>query len=159
MYENLEECILDLEKHGHLVRIEEEVDPYLEMAAIQRRLYREGGPAVLFERVKGSKYRAVANLFGTMERSKFLFRKNWHKVEQVIALRDDPMKAAKRPLQQLGNGLSALKALPMRKPGLNGSQLEEISLSDIPLSIHGRMMAAHLLHFRKCTARTQISQG
>ncbi|MBU8597416.1 3-octaprenyl-4-hydroxybenzoate carboxy-lyase [Shouchella clausii] len=132
MYENLEECILDLEKHGHLVRIEEEVDPYLEMAAIQRRLYREGGPAVLFERVKGSKYRAVANLFGTMERSKFLFRKNWHKVEQVIALRDDPMKAAKRPLQQLGNGLSALKALPMRKPGLNGSQLEEISLSDIP---------------------------
>lgn len=132
MYQNLEECIVDLEAHGHLVRIKEEVDPYLEMAAIQRRTYQEGGPAILFENVKGSKYPAVANLFGSIERSKFMFRKNWDKVEQIIALRDDPMKAIKSPLKNVGNGFSALAALPMRKPGLNGSQLEEIKLSDIP---------------------------
>jgi len=36
-YASLEECLIDLEKHGHLVRIKEEVDPYLEIAAIHLR--------------------------------------------------------------------------------------------------------------------------
>lgn len=132
MYQSLEECVLDLEKHGHLVRIKEEVDPHLEMASIQRRVYQQGGPAVLFENVKGSKYPAVANLFGSIERSKFMFRKNWATVENIIALRDDPMKAMKSPFKNVGNGLSALAALPMRKSGLNGSKLEEIEITDIP---------------------------
>ena len=35
-YRNLEECITDLEKSGQLVRVREEVDPYLEMAAIHQ---------------------------------------------------------------------------------------------------------------------------
>lgn len=61
-YSNLEECVNDLEKHGHLVRIREEVDPYLEMAAIHLKVYEAGGPALLFENVKGSKFRAVSNL-------------------------------------------------------------------------------------------------
>jgi len=51
-YSSLEECIIDLEKHGHLVRIREEVDPYLEMAAIHLKVYEAGGPALLFENVK-----------------------------------------------------------------------------------------------------------
>lgn len=38
-YRNLEECIIDLEKHGHLIRIHEEVDPLLEMAAIHLKVY------------------------------------------------------------------------------------------------------------------------
>ena len=38
-YHNLEECIMDLEKHGHLVRIHEEVDPHLEMATIHMKVY------------------------------------------------------------------------------------------------------------------------
>lgn len=74
MYHNLDECILDLEKAGQLVRIREEVDPYLEMAAIHMRINAAGGPALLFENVKGSNFRAVSNLFGNLERSKFIFR-------------------------------------------------------------------------------------
>ena len=74
-YTNLEECIIDLERHGHLVRIHEEVDPHLEMAAIHMKVYEAGGPALLFENVKGSRFRAVSNLFGTIERSKFIFGK------------------------------------------------------------------------------------
>ncbi|MGE5676668.1 MAG: 3-octaprenyl-4-hydroxybenzoate carboxy-lyase, partial [Pseudomonadota bacterium] len=62
MYRNLEECIVDLEKSGQLIRIHEEVDPYLEMAAIHRRVNAAGGPALLYENVKGSKFRAVSNL-------------------------------------------------------------------------------------------------
>ena len=73
-YKSLEDCLLDLEKNGHLIRIKEEVDPYLEMAAIHLRVFEAGGPALLFEKVKGSKFRAASNIFGTLERSEFIFR-------------------------------------------------------------------------------------
>ena len=53
-YKNLAECVADLEKHGHLLRIKEEVDPYLEMAAIHLKVYEEKGPALYFEKIKGS---------------------------------------------------------------------------------------------------------
>lgn len=132
MYQNLEETIIDLEKHGHLIRIKEEVDPYLEMASIQRRVYEQGGPAILFEHVKGSKYRAVSNLFGTIERSKFMFRKNWDDIKELVELRDDPMKAAKHPIKNASKGFAALKALPQKKSSLAGAGFEEISISDLP---------------------------
>ena len=45
-----------LEGYGELLRIHDEVDPYLEMAEIQRRIYRETGPAILFENVKGCSF-------------------------------------------------------------------------------------------------------
>ncbi len=38
-YASLEACLLDLEKHGQLIRIKEEVDPHLEMAAIHLRVF------------------------------------------------------------------------------------------------------------------------
>ena len=56
------------------MRIEEEIDPYLEAAEIQRRVYQAGGPALLFTRVKGCRFPMVSNLFGTLERTRFLFR-------------------------------------------------------------------------------------
>lgn len=67
-YKSLSACITDLEKNGHLVRIKEEVDPYLQMAAIHLRVFEHQGPAILFENVKGSKFPAVSNLFGTLNR-------------------------------------------------------------------------------------------
>jgi 4-hydroxy-3-polyprenylbenzoate decarboxylase len=73
-YPSLRACIADLEKNGHLIRISEEVDPYLQMAAIHLRVFEHKGPAILFENVKGSKFPAVSNLFGTLERSRFIFR-------------------------------------------------------------------------------------
>jgi 4-hydroxy-3-polyprenylbenzoate decarboxylase len=74
-YSSLEACLLDLEQNGQLIRIKEEVDPYLEMASIHLRIHEQKGPAILFEKVKGSKFRAVSNIFGTLERSEFIFRK------------------------------------------------------------------------------------
>ena len=64
-YSSLEHCLTDLEKNGHLIRINEEVDPYLEMASIHLRVYEAGGPALLFQNVKGTKFRA-ANLFSVI---------------------------------------------------------------------------------------------
>ncbi|MBH5318398.1 UbiD family decarboxylase [Paenibacillus sp. GSMTC-2017] len=132
-YRNLEECVIDLEKHGHLVRIYEEVDPNLEMAAIHMKAYAAGGPALLFENVKGSKYRAVSNLFGTIERSKFIFRDTLESTKNVIALRNDPMKAVKKPFSYVGTGLAAKKALPIKSSGGLPSEFTEIKIEDLPL--------------------------
>lgn len=51
-YRNMEDCINDLEQHGHLIRVKEEVDPNLEMAAIHMKVHEAKGPALLFENVK-----------------------------------------------------------------------------------------------------------
>ena len=61
-YKSTEDCINDLEKHGYLIRIKEEVDPELEMAAIHLRVFEHNGPALLFENIKGCKfYREARN--------------------------------------------------------------------------------------------------
>ena len=67
-YRNLRECVTDLERAGHLVRIETEIDAHLEAAEIQRRVYEAGGPALYFANVKGCRFPMVSNLFGTRER-------------------------------------------------------------------------------------------
>src|SRR5450755_65501 len=119
-YKSLEECLLDLEKNNQLVRIKEEVDPYLEMAAIHLRVHEAAGPALLFENVKGSKFRAASNIFGTLERSKFIFRDTLHLVQQLITLKNDPLKAIKHPIKNFNAGLAALKALPLKDPFKKG---------------------------------------
>ncbi|WP_096200549.1 UbiD family decarboxylase [Bacillus sp. FJAT-45350] len=136
MYQNLEQCILDLEKNGYLIRVHEEVDPYLEMAAIHMKVFEAGGPALLFENVKGTNFRAVSNLFGTVERSKFIFRDTWDHAQNVVALRNDPIKALKNPFKQIGTGLAASKALPNKKTSGQPVTLQEIKISDLPLIQH-----------------------
>jgi UbiD family decarboxylase len=51
-YKSMAACVADLEKNGHLIRIKEEVDPYLEMASIHLRVHAAKGPAILFENVQ-----------------------------------------------------------------------------------------------------------
>ena len=67
-YKDLREFIAFLEKHGELKRISVEVDPNLEMTEICDRVLRAGGPALLFEKVKGHTIPVLANLFGTEKR-------------------------------------------------------------------------------------------
>ena len=67
-YNDLRDFLSTLEKKGLLKRIKTEVDPNLEIAEVQDRLVRTGGPAVIFEKVKGHKLPIVGNLFGTRER-------------------------------------------------------------------------------------------
>jgi UbiD family decarboxylase len=57
-----------LEKRGQLARVAAQVDPNQEITIIQHRVIAAGGPALLFENVKGSPYRLVSNLFGTPQR-------------------------------------------------------------------------------------------
>lgn len=113
-YSSLRDAILDLERHGHLLRIREEVDPNLEMAEIHRQVYDRGGPAILFERVKGSPFQAASNLYGTNERTAFLFRGTLERVKRVIELKKDPTSLLKKPGRYLSAPLTALSALPMK---------------------------------------------
>ena len=135
-YPSLEAFLLDLEKAGHLVRIKEEVDPNLEMAAIHLRVYEMGGPAILYENVKGSKFRAVSNLFGTLERSKYIFRHSLDAVKKLIQLRSNPIDALKHPLDNFTAGLAAIKALPLKNPIHKPVKYQEIKIADLPLIKH-----------------------
>jgi 4-hydroxy-3-polyprenylbenzoate decarboxylase len=96
-YRNLQECVRDLERTGQLVRIETEIDPYLQAAEIQRRVYQAQGPALFYARVKGCRFPMVSNLFGTRERTRFLFRDTLETVRRLISLKIDPADALKRP--------------------------------------------------------------
>ncbi len=62
-----------LRAEGELVEVEAEVDPYLELAEVHRRVIAANGPAILFKRVKGSTFPVVTNLFGTKKRVDLAF--------------------------------------------------------------------------------------
>ncbi len=111
-YTSLRQCVDNLEHHGHLVRIEVPIDAHLEAAAIHRRVFEAGGPALLFANVTGCSFPMVSNLFGTMERARFLFRDTYAKVEQLVELKIDPMRALRSPMKYASVPFSALATLP-----------------------------------------------
>tara|TARA_B100000809_G_scaffold266671_1_gene330631 strand:- start:3492 stop:5297 length:1806 start_codon:yes stop_codon:yes gene_type:complete len=132
IYKSTLDCVNDLEENGHLVRITEEVDPNLEMASIQLRVFEQNGKAVLFENIKGCDFMAVSNLFGTLERSEFIFRNTFKKVQQLIELKDDPLKAIKSPIKNFSLGLMAKNALPKKVSSLP-SYMKETTIDKLPL--------------------------
>ncbi len=138
-YSSLYECLQFLEANGELIRVTEEVDPNLEMAAIQLRVQEAGGPALLFENVKGTKFRAASNIFGTLKRSELIFKDTLEKVKTIIDLKSDPIKAIKSPFKNAGLALAALKALPLKNPSSKPVMFEEINISDLPLIKHWPM--------------------
>lgn len=113
-YSSLRAAVLDLERNGMLLRIKEEIDPNLDMAAIHRQVFDQGGPAILFERVKGSPFEAVSNIYGTFERTAFLFRHTIDRVKRVIELKKDPANFLKKPGRYLSAPFTALSALPLK---------------------------------------------
>jgi len=68
VFSDLRDFIKLLEKKGELKRISIEVDPYLEVTEISDRVLRAGGPALLFEKPKGSSIPLLVNLFGNSRR-------------------------------------------------------------------------------------------
>lgn len=113
-YRNLQECVRDLEEHGRLRRIDVETDPDQEIGCIQRRVYANGGPALLFTNVKGSSFPMLGNLFGTLERTRFIFRDTLSVIEQLVALKVNPAYALKNPLVLPGVVPAALSLLPKK---------------------------------------------
>ena len=91
-YHDLRDFISALEARGELKRISAEVDPYLEVTEICDRTLRAGGPALLFENVKGHSMPLLGNLFGTPKRV-------------ALGMGEDSVEA----LQEVGKLLAFLK--------------------------------------------------
>jgi 4-hydroxy-3-polyprenylbenzoate decarboxylase len=130
-YRSLRECVDDLDRHGQLVRIATPVDARLEAAAIHRRVYAAGGPAVFFANVVGCRFPMVSNLFGTMERTRLMFRDALAGVERLVSLRANPEAAMRRPWRYWRTPLDALSTLP-KYVGDGPALAERITLSDLP---------------------------
>ncbi|MBR3074108.1 UbiD family decarboxylase [Fibrobacter sp.] len=134
MYKSLEQALLDLEKAGMLKRIHAEVNPHLEMAEIARENFRQNGPALLFEHVKGSKFRATCNIFGNDERFNFLFRDGFEQTRAAVLFKSNPIQflknALKSPKTLFKAARAGLTSLPMRSGSIN--DFEECSLQDLP---------------------------
>ena len=130
-YRNLKSCVDDLCQNGHLVEHNELVDPHLEIAEIHRRVYQSGGPAVLFTNVKGCKFPMVSNLFGTIERARFIFRDSIENVKSAIQLKVNPEQALRNPLKHWRAPFIAWQMRP--KQVSHGSVMQnETSVSQLP---------------------------
>lgn len=106
------DVIDDLAAGGRLIRVDDPVDPELEMAEIQRRVYSAGGPGLLFTNVIGSRFPMASNLFGSLEQARYLFRHTLESVRRLIELKLDPSALPKRPLRYGLTPLTALRMLP-----------------------------------------------
>jgi 4-hydroxy-3-polyprenylbenzoate decarboxylase len=132
-YQSTRECVEALEKHGQLLRITEEVDPHLEMAEIQRRIYQAKGPALLFENVKGCAFPCASNLFGTPERARLIFQDTYDQVATLVASKVDPLQLLKNPVRAAKAGFSALHGLPKKVSAGNAPVFEcRAKLRDLP---------------------------
>jgi len=107
-YADLQEFVRVLEDNGELRRISTEADPVLEITEITDRVSKRGGPALLFERVKGSPYPLLINAFGSIAR-------------MHLALEVDSLEAIAAEVQRLlepelpGSLLESLRMLPRLK--------------------------------------------
>jgi UbiD family decarboxylase len=81
-----------LKKEGEVVFVDAPVDPYLEIAEIHRRVIEQGGPALFFRNVEGSRFPVVTNLFGTEKRMDLAFGK------RPVKFVNDTVKFAERLL-------------------------------------------------------------
>lgn len=106
------DVIEDLRAGGRMIQIDDEVDPQLEMAEIQRRVYARGGPALLFTNVRGTRFPMASNLFGSLEQARYLFRHSLESVRRLIEVKLDPAALPKRPLRYAGVPFTALRMLP-----------------------------------------------
>lgn len=132
MYKNLRQALLDLEKAGMLKRVHEEVDPYLQMAEIARQAFDRNGPALLFEKVKGCRFQAACNIFGTRERMEFLFRKTLAGTRTAVQFKSNPVEFFKHAgIATLCRAAAVgINSLPRRSGSIR--DFEECTLADLP---------------------------
>jgi len=106
-----------LEREGELVRVAREVDPVLEVAEIADRVMKAGGPALLFERVRGSRFPLLINAYGSRKRMSMALgvadlEEHARAIEELVHTRA-PKSA--RDLAEMAGKLPALAATVPRK--------------------------------------------
>ncbi|HQX57135.1 MAG TPA: UbiD family decarboxylase [Pyrinomonadaceae bacterium] len=140
MHKNLRSFIELLRRENEIIEVSAEVDPYLEIAEIHRRVIDEHGKALLFTNVKGSKFPVVTNLFGTKRRIDLAFgpkpldfvKRAVHAAETLIPpklgklweFRDLAVRAAKLGTKSVRNA----PVLDARQPAVDLEQLPLLQL-------------------------------
>ncbi len=89
-YRTTQACIKDLERHGQLRTVDVPLSSELEVGMVQRRVYAAQGPALLFTQVAGSAFPLLGNLFGTLDRTRFIFRDTLQTIEALVHAKIDP---------------------------------------------------------------------
>ncbi len=131
-FNSLKACVEFLDREGELVRISQEMDPNLEMAEVHNRVFEAGGPAVFYENVKGSRFPAVSNLFGTYERALKILEPGLERIKHLIALKSSPFEFFQSPITSSASFASLFHALPWQKR--KGPVLQEkCKISDLPM--------------------------
>jgi 4-hydroxy-3-polyprenylbenzoate decarboxylase len=132
-YRSLAEAVRDLETTGQILRIPNEIDARLEAAEIQRRVFQAQGPAIYFERVKGCAFPMVSNLFGSMDRVRFLFRDALESVRLLVDAKVDPRDMARTARRALGLPGAAVHLLPVPVLASRAKVLQHAcALRDLP---------------------------
>ena len=128
-YKSLYQCISELDSKGELKRISKESDPNLDLASIHLDEFSGEGKAILFENIKGSKYKVVSNLFGSISRSKFMFRDSLQVVKDLIEIKTNPSSVFKNPFRAFLTLLNGIYALPKK---VSFKCFTEIKIEDLP---------------------------
>ncbi len=90
IFRNLRQYLQALENVGDVVRVSAEVDPYLELAEIHRRVIAAGGPVLIFDNIKGKDFPVVTNMFGSAKRVELAFgARPMEFIEQVAKLPEE----------------------------------------------------------------------
>jgi 4-hydroxy-3-polyprenylbenzoate decarboxylase len=138
-YKDLRDFVRQLEARGELRRVTTEVDPYLEVTEICDRVLRAGGPALLFERPRGSSIPLLGNLFGTPRRVALGMG-----ADSVDALRDvgrllaqlkepDPPRGMKEAWEKLP---VFRKVLDMAPRAVKGAPCQEVVLEGADVDLY-----------------------
>lgn len=130
-YRSTRQLVEDLRRHDRLLVVDEPVDPHLELAEIHRRVFRNGGPALLFNQVVGSRFPVASNLFGTLERARFIFRQTFDSVRSAVRWKANPQEALSRPWELWKAPLVAarMRAKPVSRAAVMAQQC---ALSALP---------------------------
>ncbi|MHB9094073.1 MAG: UbiD family decarboxylase [Eubacteriales bacterium] len=139
MHKNLRSFIEQLRKEKQLVEITAEVDPYLELAEIHRRVIDEQGPALLFTNVKGSKFPVATNLFGTPRRVEMSVGPRPRKIlKRAVRALDKLMPPKLRNLWEerdwlLSVAKSGLRSVNKKKAPVLECRQPEVNLTELPV--------------------------
>jgi 4-hydroxy-3-polyprenylbenzoate decarboxylase len=126
---DLRDWIALLEREGELVRISAAVDPHLEMTEIVDRTVKSGGPALLFERPRGSEHPLLINQFGTERRMCLAFGVDrlddaGQKLADVLEMQPP------EGLREKVSGLMKLKSIAASRPkSVKSGRCQEIVLT------------------------------
>ena len=113
-FKTLQACVSALRSERQLIEIDHPIDPHLQIAEVQRRLFRTGGPAVLFTKPHGSAFPVLVNLYGTQRRVERIFTDSLDRVRRLVELKIDPAEALKKPWRYWRSPYDALSMLPKR---------------------------------------------